>query len=198
LTPKTVVTANFTFGYSSGYLADPYKGVRFDGYPDPDSVFPEQRPDHKSKEILYLSLTQFFDPLNASAELSYRFYHDSFHIYAHTVTLTWFQKVGKYVILSPMFRFYDQSEAYFYAVRLPGDPSDPDSPIHTPKYYSADYRLSAMQTFTYGIQVTGKIRDWLFLDAAYSRYDMQGTDNKPPSSAYPKANVCSGGVRLWF
>lgn len=97
-----------------------------------------------------------------------------------------------------MFRFYDQSEAYFYAVRLAGDPSDPDSTIHIPKYYSADYRLSALQTFTYGIQATAKIRDWLFVDAGYSRYDMRGTDGNTPSSAYPKANVFSGGVRLWF
>src|SRR5688500_11960580 len=75
LGPKMFVTANFTYGIGSGYFSDPYKVVEFSGYPAP---LGENRPDRRDKQIAYLALTRAIDPLNASAELSYRFYHDSF------------------------------------------------------------------------------------------------------------------------
>lgn len=198
LNPKTVLTANLTLGYSAGYLTDPYKGFRFDGYPDPTAIFPEKRPRHKSKEILMLTLAHYFDALNAGAELEYRFYHDSFGIKSHTAGVTWNQKLGKRVILSPLFRYYDQTAADFYAVRLPGDPSDPDSLVPIPAYYSADYRLSKMHTFTYGISATVIVNDHLHLDAAFKRYEMFGDDGVTSDSAYPTANVFSIGGSVWF
>lgn len=201
LGPKTVLTANFTMGAANGYMNDPYKGVRFDDYPDPNTLFREKRPGYRDKQIGYFALTQFFTPVNGSAELAYRLYHDSYGIMSHTVSLSWFQKLGKHVVVSPMFRFADQSEADFYGVRFPGDASlPPDDPFYVPipDHYSADYRLSAMQTFTYGLSATWKIKDRVSLDVAYKRYDMLGQDNVTSKDAYPNANVFSGGVRVWF
>lgn len=201
LGPKTVFAANLTIGTAHGYLSDPYKRFRFNDYPDPTSLFPENRPSDRTKEIGYFSLTHFVTPVNGSAELSYRLYHDSYGILSHTVTLSWFQKIGKYVVISPMFRFADQTEADFYATQLPGDPQllpgDPGY-VPIPKYYSADYRLSALQTFTYGISATVKIKDQVSLDLSYQRYEMIGKDNVTSSSAYPSANTISGGFRVWF
>jgi len=153
------------------------------------------------KTIGHFSLTQFVTPLKGSAELSYRLYHDSYSILSHTVTLNWFQKIGKHIVISPMFRFMDQSEADFYAVQLPGDPLlPPDDPafVRIPKHYSADYRLSALQTFTVGLNGTVKIKDRLSLDVSYQRYEMVGKDNKTSASAYPTANIVSAGLRIWF
>ena len=110
LSPKTTLTVNLTLSYSDGYLNDPYKGVYFsfpyadeslNNFPD---AYAEKRPEHRFKQVAYTSLTQFFDPLQASAELSYRFHHDDYGILAHTVQLTWFQKIGKHVVVSPMIR----------------------------------------------------------------------------------------------
>ncbi len=198
LDPRTILQVNFTLGYSSGYLADPYKAVRFDGYPDPNSVFPEKRPGERTKEIIFLSLTHYFDKPNASLEASYRFYHDSFDIFSHTVGLAWHQKIGKHLIISPLFRYYDQTAADFYGVRFPGDPSDPESTIPIPKYYSADYRLSSMHTFTYGVEAEAIIKEWLHLNAAYKRYTMHGDDGETPASAYPQAHIFTVGARIWF
>jgi hypothetical protein len=195
LDPKTVVTCNFSFGMASGYLADPYKLVRFDGLPPTAGGLPEQRPDSKTKEIGYLSLTRFVDPLNGSAEISYRFYHDSFDIISHTVGVDWNQKIGKYVVLTPLFRWDEQSAAYFYGVRFPGDPTDPASPVPIPKYYSADYRLSALSTYTYGVRVMAILTDHIKLDLAYKRYNMIGNDHVTLASAYPTANIFTVGVR---
>lgn len=201
LGPKTILTANLTLGAAHGYMNDPYKGVRFDDYPDPNTLVREKRPGYRDKQIGYFSLTHFVTPLKGSAELSYRLYHDSYGIASHTVLLSWFQKLGKHVVVSPMFRFYDQSAAAFYGVRFPGDATlPPDDPFYVPipKHYSADYRLSSMQTFTYGLSATWKIKDRVSLDVAYKRYDMLGKDNVTSKDAYPNANVFSGGVRIWF
>jgi hypothetical protein len=203
LGPKTILAANFTYGTSHGYLSDPYKRFRFSGYPLESVTFAEKRPSYRDKQIGFLSLTHFFTPLNGSAEVTYRLYHDSYGILSHTAGMTWFQKIGSHIILSPMFRFADQSAADFYSVQLPGDPTvspdDPFSPhIPIPSAYSADYRLSSLQTFTYGVNLSFMMKDHLTFDLGYKRYEMYGKDGHTSASAYPKANIFSAGFRLRF
>src|SRR5262249_33648180 len=86
--------------------------------------------------------------------------------------------------------------ADFYATQFAGAPIIDPAPV--PTYYSADYRLSQMETFTFGIEVSARITDWLTLDLAYKRYDMRGLDGVTSQSAYPKANIVTVGARLWF
>jgi Protein of unknown function (DUF3570) len=202
LGPRTVLTAAFTFRNSQGYLDDPYRGVLFEDYPQGDpnniSLFAESRPRHRESFIGYVSLTQYVTPLNGSLEGSYRYYHDSYGIDAHTFGLASYQKIGKRVMVSPSFRYYRQSAASFYATQFPGDPSNPGDPTPIPTYYSADYRLSEMETFTYGISLTAKVMDWLSLDLAYKRYNTFGLDGVTSPSAYPQANVVTVGARVWF
>jgi hypothetical protein len=212
LGPKTVLTANFTVGTAHGYLNDPYKSIHIPYYPDPANPDPfartqagdngERRPGTRNKQIGYVSLTQFFTPVNGSAELGYRLYHDSYGILSHTVSLSWYQKLGKHFVVSPLFRFMDQNAADFYMIQLPGDYTlnDPGDPYYAPlpNYFSSDYRLAAMQTFTYGISVTAKIKDRVSVDLAYKRYDTFGTDGVTSPLLFPKANVVSVGFRLWF
>lgn len=212
LGPKTYLTVNFTVGMANGFLNDPYKGIHIPYYPDPVNPDPfartqagdngESRPDQRTKQIGYFSLTQFFTPVNGSAELGYRLYHDSFGILSHTVSLNWYQKIGKCVIVSPMFRFTDQNAADFYMTQLPGDYTlnDPSDPYYAPlpEYFSSDYRLAAMQTFTCGISATAKIKDRVSIDLAYKRYESFGTDGVTSPLLFPKANVFSVGFRIWF
>lgn len=197
LSPRTVLTADFTFGVAHGYLGDPYRVVRFDGWLPTVFNFPEVRPDHREREVLLLTLTQFITPVNASIEGSYRFHHDSFGISSHTLSVTWHQKLGSRVVVSPLFRFYEQSAADFYVTSVPGMfPGDGDPA--RPQYYSSDFRLSHLYTLTYGVTVTARVADWLSLDAGYQRYDMHGLDSQTSPSAYPKANIVTIGFRLWF
>jgi hypothetical protein len=202
LGPKTVLNAAFTFQNVHGYLDDPYRGVLFEDYPQGDpnnlNLFAENRPGHREGYVGYLSLTQYVTPANASAEVFYRFYHDSFGIEAHAVGLTWFQKIGRRVVVSPQFRYYRQTAASFYAPQFPGDPSNPSDPVPIPAYYSADYRLSAMETFAYGISLTARVLKWFSLDVAYKRYEMFGLDSVTAASAYPKAHIITVGGRIWF
>jgi hypothetical protein len=202
LGPKTLLVVNGIFGHGEGYFNDPYKvvifqSVRLTGVAnDTITVFGEQRPTVRNKATLYASLTQAIPSLNASIEGSYRFYYDSFGIYANTVTLAWFQKVGSWLVISPSFRFYRQDAAYFYATQFPGDPILNGASV--PHYYSSDYRLSALDSFTFGIQATARLKPWLSLEAGYQRYVMQGRDGVTTPSTYPTADIATIGLTIWF
>ncbi len=234
LGPHTYVTANLTLGYSDGYLTDPYKGATFlfnypiSFYDPPDSfTVPEQRPDHKFRQVALVGITQYIDPLHASIEASYRFHHDSWGIFSHTVELSWHQKLGKKLMISPLFRFYNQSAASFYSYSFTGDPAFPDGavgstqadggsilfnddpsfpgtgtstfvvPAH-PTYFSSDYRLSQFNSFTYGVTASWRVHEHFSIEAGYKRYEMYGLDGITSASAYPKAHIFTVGFGLWF
>ena len=202
LDPKTTLTVNFSFGDAVGYLNDPYRGVLFEDYPqyDPNNISleSEKRPRYRESYSLYLSLTRFVTTLDGSAELTYRPYTDTYGITAHTVELEWRQKIGRHLTITPSFRYYTQTAADFYGTQFPGDPSNPFDATPAPTYYSSDYRLSEMETFTYGLTITAKATDWLWFDLGYKRYNMYGLDHATSSSVYPKANIVSLSVRVWF
>lgn len=189
LTPKTIFNANFTYENESGFLSDPYRLATFSTF---GFAFHERRPEHKASEILLLSIQQYFDPIHASIEGSYRFYHDSFDIYSHTMDLIWHQRLGKHVLLEPLFRFDEQSAASFYATSFPGISPGPKG------FYSSDYRLSELYSLDYGVRATIIATDWLRFNFGYHRYEMYGLDGKTATGMYPKANVVSAGLQLWF
>ncbi len=204
LDAKTVMTADFTFGYEQGYLNDPYRRVLFRDWLTVIPGVPlyithlEARPRERTKEVFQTSLTHFFDKVNGSAEISYRFHHDSYEVNSHTVALTWHQKLGARVIVEPMFRYYEQSAAYFYTPNGVPGLSPIDGNPNRPEFYSADYRLAHLYTLTYGVQASVKLKDWLQLDLGYHRYEMYGLDQDTAASAFPKANIVTAGFRVWF
>lgn len=239
LTPTTVFSANLTLGYADGYLADPYRVATFVVPDSPDPIFSdpsqtipksESRPRHRFKQVGFFSVTQAIKPLDASIEADYRLYHDDWGIVANTVSLTWFQKITKYLTISPNVRYYRQTAANFYAPYFKGvsfdqyangtqiafqdgffyafadDPAYPaPGPGFTfvnvparPSYYSADYRLSELEAWTFGVGVQIRIADHFTIDGAYKRYQMHGLDGVTPQAAYPSANVFTIGAGVWF
>ncbi len=199
LDQNTIVGANLTLGYSDGYLSDPYKRVLFDDFPNgnPLTVFPENRPDYKFRQVVFLSGQHYFEPVKGAAELSYRLYHDSFGIVAHTATIEWHQKIGKHAILSPLFRYYTQTAADFYGKEFPGDPTNP-TVFPTPQYYSSDYRVSAFDSYTFGIGLSVQVQKHVSLEIACKHYVMVGTDGVTNPGQYPTADTISGTLTIWF
>jgi hypothetical protein len=183
LGPKTLLTVNGTLGFVSGYLEDPYKVAELNGV-----LVPEQRPDSKNKQIAYASLLRYLDWFRASVESSYRFYTDSYGVQAHTVVLAWHQKVGERWVARPIVRYYTQSEADFYAVRFTGTPAE----------YSSDYRLSALNSMSYGLKLVWHPVERFAVDAAYDYYQQSGADGETAGDLYPTAHVVTMGARLWF
>lgn len=198
LGPRTILSANFTYGYTTGYLEDPYKRIAFESY-SRNAGFRENRPAHKSRGVALLTLTQFITPADASVELSYRYHQDSFDISAHTAGLMWNQKIGKHVVVSPFVRYHTQGAADFYYALVPTALGDPIAPnANTPSYYSADYRLSALDTWTAGVHMNLLLGEHVRLELEYKRYEMRGTDDATWQSAYPSAHVFTAGLALGF
>lgn len=181
LSPTTLLTVNVSAGRSEGYMTDPYKVVEMNGI-----LVPEKRPDNKNKTIFYVGLTQFIAPADASLQLEFRHYADSFGINAETLAAAWFQKLSPQFTLSPSLRYYDQTAADFYAVRFSG----------SPEFYSSDYRVSAMRTLGYGIKLIWSPTHRFSMDIGYERYDMKGTDGETSQEMYPSANLLLLGARV--
>ena len=196
----THVTANLTFGYSQGYLADPYKGVVFEDFPFfppfPYTVFGEKRPANKFRQVAHFGINHYWQQIDSGIEGSYRFHHDSFGITAHTAHLSLSKTFLDRLTIEPMVRYHRQSAASFYGLIFPGDPSLSDEGI--PKHYSADYRLSELESLTFGVNVGVRISESTALDFGYKRYLMNGLDSSTSLSAYPDANIFTASLRVWF
>jgi len=93
-------------------------------------------------------------------------------------------------------RYYYQTAADFYGIQFPGDPiNDPD---RAPRNYSADYRLSELETFTLGLEANIKLREQLDLHLGSQRYWMHGLDGVTDQSTYPDANIFTVGLSIAF
>ncbi len=202
LNPQTSLTCNFTWGRQRGYLSDAYKLVQKNVEIIPGVSLPltfgENRPSERDKWIGLLALNRAFPEMHGAVDATYRFYRDSFGTRAHTVDLAWFQRLGEKVLLRPGLRFYDQGAADFYHYNLDDTSIVPvqGPPRRTGPFYSSDYRLSSMQTFTYGLKVILNATAALQFDVAFERYDMRGKDRVTPQSAYCRANIVTLGGRF--
>ncbi len=202
LDPRTSVSLNLTWGRGSGYLNDPYKQVQKRTEVNPGDflnlLFDENRPTERTKWIALASLNHAYPEQHGAIEASYRFYHDSFGTDAHTLEVSWLQQIGRHFVLKPELRWYDQSAAQFYIPNLdlttivpPFSPPTAQAP-----FYSSDYRLSALRTFTYGLKAIWTISDKAQLDVALAQYDMRGKDGVTSRSAYPRATILTAGLKF--
>ena len=202
LDPRATVTLNLTWGRTTGYLADPYKLVQKNTEVIPGVFLPltfaENRPADREKWIGFAGYNRAFPEAKGALELSGRLYHDSYDTNAFTFEAAWFQHLGERWILRPLVRFHDQGAASFYRYTLDGTPIVPTAGAPRPggPFYSSDYRLSALQTFTYGVKLVWDASAALQFDAAFERYDMRGTDRVTPQSAYCRANIITVGARF--
>jgi len=183
LGPGAFIKANLALGRSTGYQTDPYKVVSMNG-----RLVSERRPSRRDKQVFFVSITRLVELLDASVEADYRLFSDSFGIVGNTVGLAWRQRLGSHLILEPELRLHEQSEANFYEVRFTGDPD----------VYSSDYRLSALQSVSFGGRVVWQVRRRWSVDAGYERYELTGLDGETADIIYPQADIVTGGVKLWF
>lgn len=196
------LTLNVTRGVADGYLSDPYKIIQknteiFPGLFLP-LTFPENRPERRSKWVAFSGANVAFEGVKGALDASYRLYRDDWGVTSHALALEWFQQVGSRLLVRPGLRFYRQSAADFYHVTLDGTSIVPgDDASGSAPYYSADYRLSDLDTVNAGLKVIWTIvPDRLVVDATYERYLMRGRDGKTSASAYPDANVFTLGGRF--
>jgi hypothetical protein len=202
LSPQTSITANLSYGYTEGYISDPYKIVQKNTEVLPgfflDLTFPENRPSTKEKWVGFVGVNHAVENLNGAVEATYRLLDDTFGTTSHTIELAWFQRFGERLIIRPAARFYQQSAANFYLTDLDGTSITPTNvATGSGPYYSADYRLSEMRTWMVGVKAVWEFNSWSSLDVSVERYLMQGRDGVTSASAYADADVFTIGFRLW-
>jgi hypothetical protein len=203
---NTVVTANFTLGYTDGYLNDPYKVVQRDEVimipigpgifiPVPIvNIYRENRPDSRFRQVLQLGARHYFDAADGALDATLRLSYDDYGIFSQTARIEWRQTLWDKLDVIPFFRWYHQNEADFFVNTLNdvpvGTPSgDPDG---SGPNYSADYRLSSLTAVSGGVKLNYRINEQFTVGAAYERYVMDGSgsgDNRSPSEAYPSADI---------
>jgi hypothetical protein len=197
----TSVTLDLTWARETGFLNDQYKAVLKSIEIVPGVYlplgFPENRPDVRDSGTAFLSVNRAVPQLSGALELSYRFYADTYGITANTAEARWLQKIGRRLTVGPELRAYQQGAARFYYYDLDDTTIEPTRvPDPSGINYSSDYRLSALETTTYGARVSWKPVERLEVTVAYDRYRMHGRDGITPQSAYPVANILSAGAKL--
>jgi hypothetical protein len=186
LSPDDLLSINLTLGWREGFLSDPYKRVLINEF----FVLPDTRPDERFEQLVFAQWTHYLAPIGASVEISYRYGHNDFGSESHTAEIALYQKLfGERLIIRPAFRYYQQSAANFYDTEFTGNP----------RYFSSDYRLSAEETFSAGVQVRWwAIKDRFAADLGYEHYTTRGTDGKTPQESYPDAHSFTAGLHLQF
>ncbi|HMD60830.1 MAG TPA: DUF3570 domain-containing protein, partial [Opitutaceae bacterium] len=204
LGPLTFVTLNVSWGRSTGYLAEPHKFVQKSIEIVANIFLPEDfgenSPDVRDRGSVFASVNRAFPGVKGAIEAGYRFYSDTFGLVAHTLEFKWLQHLGARFDLEPMVRLYEQGAAKFYYYNLDATTI---IPVHVPAlgagpYYSSDFRLSSMDSYSYGLGAVWKASDHAQVDLAFEQYNMRGRDGVTPQSAYPRAAITTVGIKfLW-
>ncbi|OYT99264.1 MAG: hypothetical protein CFE40_05180 [Burkholderiales bacterium PBB1] len=164
VTANDLVQLNLSFNRGHGYYSDPYKDV-------------DARPDHRAQKILLTRWNHYFNDSGATLKASYRFYSDNFGIKAHTLGADWVQPIGDRFTVTPSLRYYTQSHAKFYFDPVydtdVGAPYPPGYFTNTPRYSSADQRLSAFGAVTVGLKAAFKVTQNWTVDAKVERYEQR-------------------------
>jgi hypothetical protein len=145
LSRRALTQLNYSVGYASGYLTDPYKVISVvDGATGStvDHRF-EGRPDSRLRQSLYWRGVYHFD--RDVVHLTYRYFWDDWGIRTHSVDLHYRWELWKGSYLQPHLRYSKQTAADFYQHSLVN--TDP-----VPQYASADYRLGDLLTTTVGLK----------------------------------------------
>ena len=204
LSPRTSVTANLSWDHNRGYLTDPYKLVQKDVEVAPGVFLPftywENRPDQRTKWIALLALNHAVPSLNGALDASYRYSRDTFGTNAHTVEITWIQKIGSSFYLEPGLRGYQQDAASFYHYQLDATSINPTGGAPNPQgpFYSSDYRLSELRTYSYELKAVWNVAAAVRVDLKIEKYVMRGRDGVTSQSAYPRARIINAGLTFFW
>lgn len=128
LNKDALVSVDFSYTRSTGYMGNPYKGVAV-AFIDPDrqlgapkggynsTVYTllEQRPEERNQWNLGGRYVQYIEPLDAALHFDYRFSADDWGIQSHTFEGDWVQPLGAGWTVTPRIRYYSQGAANFYA-----------------------------------------------------------------------------------
>ena len=146
LSRTAIARIGLSYTLSEGFLSDPYK-------------FRDQRPDSHERLSLSAGYRRFLIGSDASLQIDYRYYADSWGTDSHTVEVAWAQNLPG-SLLTPYLRYYTQREADFFGVIANTDA----------QYYADDYRLSSYGAVTLGARWAVALGESWTLELEAERY----------------------------
>ena len=148
LTKNLIGGLNFEVITDDGYLANPYRSVRYldpsnpaKGYSLASQVYPDTR-----TSTAIQGQAKYYLPWRAALTGSYRYYHDTWDIRGNTYELDYTHPLANIWILEGRLRYYKQGHASFYSDLLPFAGSQ--------NFYARDQDLASAENTTIGAKVT--------------------------------------------
>ena len=142
LTRNLLLALNVETDESDGYLQSPYRSAR---YLNPEGVVQTEgqvTPNTRTGNAASAQL-KYYLPWHAALDGSYRFYHDTWGITAHTLGAGYTQPLSTSWTLTANARYYRQSAADFYSDLFPFDDSQ--------NFMSRDRELAQFHDLTLGM-----------------------------------------------
>lgn len=193
LTPHDIAQLTLTRTQGHGYYSDPYKAF-------------DNRPRERDQNTLLARWNHHHESTGGATRLSYRYYHDSFGIRAHTLGAEYVQPLADGWRVTPSVRYHTQRAASFYFDPVYdaalGAPFPPGYVFGSERFSSADQRLSGFGAVTLGIKVAKEIsRNWT-VDVKVEAYQQRGAwrafdSGSPGLDAMRARSIQLGLTRQW-
>jgi hypothetical protein len=147
LTKNFIAGVNFNVITDQGYLANPYRSVR---YLDPSnakgySLASQVYPDTRTSTAIQVE-GKYYLPYRAAVTASYRYFRDTWAIVGNTYELDYTHPISNIWILEGRFRYYKQNHANFY-----GDLFEYADEY---RFEARDQDLAAQENYTIGAKAT--------------------------------------------
>jgi hypothetical protein len=148
-----ILTKNFIAGVNlnvitdQGFLANPYRSVRFldSGNPKGYSLGSQVYPDTRTSTAVQIE-GKYYLPYRAAVTGSYRYFRDTWSIVGNTYELDYTHPISNIWIVEGRFRYYKQNHADFY--------SDLFQYADEYRFEGRDQDLAAQDNYTIGAKVT--------------------------------------------
>ena len=147
LTPKFIAGVNVNVIADNGYLANPYRSIRYldasnpKGYSLASQVYPETR-----TSTAVQTEAKYYLPYRAAVTGSYRYFSDTWGIIGNTIELDYTHPIRNIWILEGRLRYYKQNQANFYSDLFPF--------ANSQNFMARDQDLAAGENYTIGAKVT--------------------------------------------
>jgi hypothetical protein len=147
LTKNLIGGVNFNVITDQGYLANPYRSIRYldAGTPKGYSLGSQIYPDTRTSTAIQGEL-KYFLPYRAAVTGSFRYFRDTWSIVGKTFELDYTHPISNVWILEGRFRYYTQNHADFY--------SDLFQYADEYRFEGRDQDLAAQDNYTIGAKAT--------------------------------------------
>jgi hypothetical protein len=193
LTRSLIASFNYEVLTDQGYLASPYRKIRFvtpggNGYTLADQIYPNTRTSNAAAIEL-----KYYLPYRAAVTGQYRYFSDTWGIRAHTAELGYTHPAWKRWIFDGTLRFYTQKAASFYSDLFPR--------ANFQNFEGRDRELAAFNSYTLGVGASYDFgiprAPWINKSSLNVRFDHLLIDYKDFRAVYVGSGIPAGDEPLY-